>query len=64
LSIRRYHQLMLDDLRKLNVRVKLAMQYLLTADHLPGIQSADDRVHDLALQLDLFAPVSAITGSL
>ena len=64
LSIRKYHQLLLDDLRKLNVRVKLAMQYLLTADHLPGIQRPDERTQSEATQLDLFAPVSAATGSL
>ena len=36
LSIRRYHRLELDDLRKLHVRLKDAQNYLVTADHLPS----------------------------
>ena len=36
LSIRRYHGLLLEDLRKLHVRVKQTLPYLLTHDHRPG----------------------------
>ena len=35
LSIRRYHQLGLEDLRKMHVRLKDASAYLIAADHLP-----------------------------
>jgi predicted DNA-binding helix-hairpin-helix protein len=61
LGIRRYHRLLLDDLRKLHVRIKNALPYLITGDHLPSLAleaSKPDR------QLDLFAPVSALTGSI
>ena len=36
LSIRRYHQLGLEDLRKLHVRLKDASAYLVAVDHLPA----------------------------
>ena len=67
LRIRHYHRLTLDDLRKLNVRVKLAQRYLIAADHLPHI--ARHLVVELpkpvqAVQLDLFAGVSAFSGQL
>jgi len=62
LSIRKYHQLLLDDLKKLHVRIKNALPYLITADHLPQQQPADGE-SQLITQLDLFASVSALTGS-
>jgi len=61
LSMRRYHLLHLKDLHKLNVRLKVAMPYMVAVDHLPGTQTVADPE---ATQLDLFAPVSALTGSL
>lgn len=63
LSIRKYHRLMLDDLRKLHVRVKQGMPFLVTTDHLPASRSVA-AVEPVVAQLDLFAPVSALTGSL
>lgn len=61
LSIRKYHRLILDDLRKLHIRIKNSLPYLITVDHLPtptiNPEPADT-------QLDLFAPISAITGSI
>jgi putative DNA modification/repair radical SAM protein len=63
LSIRRYHQLLLDDLRKLHVRIKNALPYLITVDHLPNQQTIANELQQ-STQLDLFAPVSARTGSL
>ncbi|WP_206662687.1 putative DNA modification/repair radical SAM protein [Granulicella sibirica] len=62
LSIRRYHQLVLDDLRKLNVRVKQALPYLITPDHIPT--GAAPKEEPATTQMDLFAPVSALTGSI
>lgn len=67
LRIRRYHRLSLDDLRKLNVRVKLAEKYLITADHIPSVAQrliveAPKPVQ--AVQLDLFASTSAFSGQL
>jgi putative DNA modification/repair radical SAM protein len=61
--IRRYHALGLEDLRKLNVRTKSAMPYLVAADHLPGVPGVNAE-EPAATQMDLFAPVSALTGSL
>ncbi len=61
LSIRRYHALHMPDLKKLNVRVKQAAPYILTPDHLPSATALEPPP---ASQLDLFAPVSALTGSL
>ena len=62
LSIRRYHTLVLEDLRKLNVRVKQPLPYLITPDHIPSSVSAP--LEPNATQLDLFAPISALTGSI
>ncbi len=61
-SIRKYHALGLEDLKKLNVRLKSALPYVVAVDHLPSamILSAPEPA---AAQLDLFAPVSALTGS-
>ena len=62
LSIRRYHALLVDDLKKLNVRLKSALPYLLTVDHLPSAKPLLPPP-EAATQLDLFAPISALTGS-
>ncbi len=67
LRIRRYHRLTFEDLRKLHVRLKQASPFIVTADHLPA--AADS--HSLivapepieAMQMDLFAATSALTGS-
>ncbi len=61
LSIRRYHSLLLDDLRKLHVRIKSALPYLVTVDHLPSLYTKE--TSPTTTQLDLFAPTSALTGS-
>ncbi len=61
LSIRKYHRFGLADLKKLNVRIKSAMPYLLTTDHLPS-KALVAPVREAA-QLDLFAPISALTGA-
>ncbi len=63
LSIRKYHRLMLDDLRKLHVRVKQGLPYLVTTDYLP-LSRREAPVEAVAAQLDLFAPISALSGSL
>lgn len=62
LKIRRYHALGVEDLRKLHVRVKQALPYVLAADHVPGVKLFEQTVPE-AEQMDLFAPVSALTGS-
>jgi predicted DNA-binding helix-hairpin-helix protein len=67
LRIRKYHRLCIDDLRKLNVRVKLAENYLITADHLPRLHqhlALTARKPVQPVQLDLFAGVSAFSGQL
>jgi putative DNA modification/repair radical SAM protein len=67
LRIRKYHRLALDDLRKLNVRVKQAQSFIVTVDSVPqaGIVDAP-RLKELvtpAPQLELFASAtSAATG--
>jgi putative DNA modification/repair radical SAM protein len=63
LKIRRYHTLLMEDLKKLNVRTKATLPYLITADHLPSAPGSTT-VDGPALQMDLFAPVSALTGVL
>ena len=62
LKIRRYHALLKEDLRKLHVRLKQALPYLIAVDHLPN-PSPVQPDPDPAVQLDLFAPISALTGS-
>ena len=73
LRIRRYHRLNLDDLRKLNVRLKSVTAYIITADHLPNTRLASpDLLHPSHTQanssptappqLELFAATSALTG--
>ena len=59
LSIRKYHALGIEDLRKLHVRVGLAQEFVVATDHLPGAP----KVPTIDVQMDLFAPVSALTGS-
>ena len=63
LSIRRYHPLGTQDLRKLNVRTKSALPYLIATDHLPNAPLLTPALPEAAHQLDLFAPISALTGS-
>jgi putative DNA modification/repair radical SAM protein len=62
LSIRKYHLLLVDDLKKLHVRIKNALPYLITRDHIPRQQPTATEPQ-LITQLDLFAPVSALSGS-
>ncbi len=64
LNIRRYHPLTTEDLRKLNVRLKQSLPYLITTDHLPTLTPLPRSPEAAAIQLDLFAPISALTGSL
>ncbi|ADW68862.1 Radical SAM domain protein [Granulicella tundricola MP5ACTX9] len=62
LNIRKYHALTREDLRKLNVRLKQSLPYLITTDHLPSsIIPTPEPTPEV--QLDLFAPTSALTGS-
>ncbi len=70
--IRRYHRLALEDLRKLNVRLKAVSQFVIAADHLPSFAAVQEvpsptgsGVAALPLQqMELFAGASALTGSL
>lgn len=65
LNIRRYHALLVEDLRKLNVRIKSALPYLVAVDHLPvAVSPADESNNKPAVQMDLFAPISALSGVL
>ncbi len=63
LRIRKYHALLVDDLRKLHIRLKAALPYLIAVDHLPRA-SAPLAPEPPSTQLDLFAPISALTGAL
>ncbi len=69
LDIRKYHRLTLADLRKLNVRVKQARNFVMTVDHVP--ESRRLEATDLAVriaaspQMELFASATtAVTGEL
>jgi putative DNA modification/repair radical SAM protein len=69
LRIRTYHALTLDDLRKLNVRVKAVAPFLVTADHLPHAAQLDTESLPAQLvvpeQMQLFATgASAHSGQL
>ncbi len=64
LKVRRYHALLLEDLRKLNVRIKSALPYLVAVDHLPVDGASAVAEEEPASQMDLFAPRSALTGAL
>ena len=67
--IRRYHRLGLEDLRKLNVRLKLVAPFVIAADHLPSATSVRETRETSApvlpplQQMELFAAASALTGS-
>ncbi len=66
LSIRKYHRLNLGDLRKLHVRVNNSLPYLIADDHLPSapiLKASPLSLPNPATQLDLFASISALTGS-
>ena len=63
LKIRKYHPLLVGDLRKLNVRTKSALPYLVAVDHLPSAPTLNP-TPEAAMQMDLFAPVSALSGVL
>jgi putative DNA modification/repair radical SAM protein len=54
LSIRRYHKLQMQDLERLHVRLKLAMDYLVTPDHLPKETVSIEKTPTAAAQLNLF----------
>jgi putative DNA modification/repair radical SAM protein len=62
-SIRRYHALLVQDLQKLHVRLKLALPYVVTLDHLPQETVPPGLIYHSATQLDLFAAQSASTES-
>ena len=66
--IRRYHRLALDDLRKLHVRVKQASAFIVAADHMPSVEILNAGISNVlpgvaVEQMELFASVSALTGS-
>ncbi len=67
LSIRRYHRITLEDLRKLNIRVAQAEQFVTTADHIPLVRQLESPALAVAIapppQLELFtAATSAASG--
>ena len=65
LRIRKYHRLEREDLRKLNIRLKSSLAYLNAADHTPLASIALlEPLPASAQQMDLFAPLSALTGTL
>lgn len=65
LRIRRYHRLTLDDMSKLNVRVKAAAGYLIAANHVPRINTKRvEETQARPVQLDLFAATQAFSGQL
>jgi putative DNA modification/repair radical SAM protein len=64
LRIRKYHRLTLENLRKLHVRLSMAREFVVTADHLPGAQANRVLTSLPAQQLELFASLSALTGAL
>ena len=66
LRIRKYHRLATQDLRKLNVRVGSSLAYITTVDHTPSssLVSSPQPTPSAPAQMDLFAPLSALTGSL
>jgi putative DNA modification/repair radical SAM protein len=64
--IRRYHRLVIEDLRRLHIRLKLAQQFIVAADHLPSLSTPAtvEMLPAVTQQLELFAAASAATGSL
>lgn len=72
-SIRRYHRLGIDDLRKLHVRLRDAAEFLVAADHLPLVKTLASHTEETspfiaapAEQMSLFqdAARSALWGAL
>ena len=57
LSIRRYHSLLLEDLRKLHVRLQQALPYLVTPDHWPQTAAHELTAAQATKQLDLFTSI-------
>jgi len=66
LRIRRYHRLGMADLRKLNVRTRMAAKYVTAHDHLPSRSSAADlqTVVPKTIQPSQLNLFTAITGQL
>lgn len=69
LRIRRYHRLLLEDLRKLRVRIAQVSRWIIAADHTPSATSpllgkTAAAVSGNNAQLSLFAAKSAVTGTL
>ncbi len=69
LKIRKYHQLTLEDLRKLHVRISQAQEFVTTADHIPVRRRLEaPRLGELIgppPQLELFASATtAVTGEI
>ena len=71
LSIRRYHRMRLDDLRKLRVFLRRAKAFVMTEDFSPEVRELDsvglekNFVAGVPLQLGLFeAEVAAVSGEL
>lgn len=64
LRIRKYHRLAAEDLRKLRIRVATSLPFLTAADHTPSTAPESERATLPSSQLDLFAPMSALTGAL
>ncbi len=62
LKVRRYHALRVEDLQNLNVRVKMALKFLIAVDHLPSLLTSPPEVESHPAQMDLFAGLSALTG--
>ena len=65
LGIRRYHRLGVGDLKKLHVRMGVAAEFVMAADHVPsGVDVLRPVVATfVSQQMDLFAATSALTGS-
>ena len=64
LSIRRYHSLLVEDLRKLNVRVRQALPYMVTPDHLPGKPAQQELSRIMPAQLNLFGGAGDLSARL
>ena len=68
LRVRNYHQLAMDDLRKLHVHTKLAARFVTAHNHLPIAEAshclASQKSLPAAMQMDLFAAQSAFTGEI
>ncbi len=69
LKIRKYHQLTLEDLRKLNVRMSQARDFVTTVDHVPQTRRLEaPRLGEMLApppQMELFASATAaVTGEI